>query len=72
MEGCVWNAPVFRCVLALEEGLIAIQPRQGVLLSIEGRELDACARVEAWVAVVVLGVPVREVRRLTEREGARR
>ena len=69
MEGRAWNAPAFRCVLA-PEGLTAIQPRQGVLLSIEGRELDACARVEAWIAVVVLGVPVREVQRLTEREGA--
>ena len=42
-----------RRVLAPEEGFTTVQPRQQVLLAVERGELEAYARVEVGVDVVI-------------------
>ena len=53
MHGDVPDTTVLGSVLAPEEGLTAIKPREWVLLAVERRELEAGPRMEAGVGVVI-------------------
>jgi len=63
MHGGVPDPAAFRHVLDSEEGFAPVQPRKRVLLAVERGELEADARVEVGVDVVILllaeGIPRR-------------